>query len=1709
MQGNDSLHPAGIPPVAFPGTNNPTQVSAPSALPSVPGTIAGQVRKPSLALDASHPASGPEETPLPVVRRYKRHAVAMADVGAGGENPAGRALPGRHHHKKRPAGGVDAETGQEAGGMQQVQAKIQEEHKRWVEEDAKIRAGLEDWTPHIRDDASPKVDTGDVVAGKLKHHGKKSKGPAGVDDGTGAEGMSKSGNDERKEETKGPVADTLASAELEGSKSASKANEADADTESGLIQEKIEKTKHNKARGKGVDDGTNAANMVSSAAQASASAHKSGDPPAGDSSKSELAPAMVSDSACEERQEADQRHHRANRDKRKSGVDEETGAEQTAKAKANEKAAYHQPESSENAKLHSGGNESTGTAVVGHSSKNAMSGMGHIVSDNKIKVPAAEKAKVSKKKYDAGSIEDIAAWANIAISPERPAAELQKPAIGMEKPCAEVVGGTEKKHSVGETMRPVATAARVGDSGKEAENAKGSSCGQKTGGKQHRRKPKSGVDEGDEAEAKIQSQTAGLAAQTAAEGGNGHGKSKRNHGAAGVDAGADVQAEPSAAEESKRDPSREPKPRATAAAGHDAKAEIPAKVPSVGEDERDNKEISFSAKQHAVDVGIDAKTAGPPVAEGPSSIHIAPPEVEPVLISPTVRVAPIVSSAGDEAAVKSHGSAPPAATGEEHIMPTNEPESRVGVTEAKAEAEKMGSPPANSDRLQEKLAPSPGRLAKGANESDGKSGSVRTEHAEAHPPIVAEPMEKRILVETCKENASSHENTGEVPARLPAKEMDATREGEHVLAADAETSGPELGIDCKAESSPLAAADAGKKSEVPPVADPIPEKQEEDRNDQEEGKSLNGAMNAVGEEGTRALPSAGKTQGKHPHEGEAELARGDSIRNIAEWAHVALPPVEQPNANPHLDVSSSPSVPLTIQDEIKAAPALSPTGDEDKTPPPPPPVNEANLLPASGECHSGVNFGAPDKEVASTSEVNVGTAAIPSCASRTPSAETLQDGVVPATTKYPALKPKSRQNQKRYLSSHRGPLSGIVPASLGVKPIDPQAAEENDKVGIEVPGSSKNDNDEVHIGISQNRFGNVPNIKLIPPIPDTAAADTADNANGKNPSQTAEVTRIMVQQTEEIKQYTPTVNDVNLNASRAAIPGIIPENEAPPSSSREMLKSSARDDAAEDSYESHSYSSGENNAEVGGETANHVAATNPGRVWTLGGENVESYESGSFESKAANENDNKTPAAEESYESHSYAGDSAAVPGETAPECESPAKIVLVEAKPELPKNFVYSRLVLVFVILNLMAIATAFCLGAVAYSSARRTRSRLKTLRTTTARRLEELYNGTSNIGASFSASRASISDTFGQRDSLWDLQDVVSALSPINDSASTWNGSVSSLYTTIAAKVDGEMAVLPALITNYATQIGTALDNLKSTLDSCLAYAPSILNLISEIRSKLPSVTSTVESTASTLSTFSTTMEAYIADITPKLLYSKGYKTQTTFNFYPTSMTCAIPAKKILLVSVPGDYHLASVLDTSLVSATITNMDYGLDTTDWPYQLPDYNALMFDLHDGYYTVVTFGTLAQQSMIAFMDRGGSVMFSHDTMGSTASGWDSNLYTYCGINAASIATTYTTSVDKYTSNTCHQIYSYPNDMTSFSSLTVVTTHNSPYQVSTGALLYGYVSFQYVYLAAKASSTTSQRCAITTAGHTSTLNGNENKLMNNVAYWLVHTHYGGN
>ncbi len=449
---------------------------------------------------------------------------------------------------------------------------------------------------------------------------------------------------------------------------------------------------------------------------------------------------------------------------------------------------------------------------------------------------------------------------------------------------------------------------------------------------------------------------------------------------------------------------------------------------------------------------------------------------------------------------------------------------------------------------------------------------------------------------------------------------------------------------------------------------------------------------------------------------------------------------------------------------------------------------------------------------------------------------------------------------------------------------------------------------------------------------------------------------------------------------------------------------------------------------------------------------------------------------------------------DTQPTCRTVDKLAPEVTKP--PESILCSKLMLALMVSNLVMVLALVCFVAYSVVNLKGAGSRMRDVRASGPRRILETKNASASVVQMFNATDSDVNSTMSSWGSLWNIGGFENTMAQY-ESADT--------YTLAATKVDTEMSVLPTLIGNYANTI----DALASSINGRLTLVPNMLYLVGYNSAHLSSIDSTVKSTSSAFSTFSTTMQTYLSNILPRTYYMSKFLSLTTCIFYSKSLTYAMPTKKVAIISADSaNVYLPKLIDSSLFPNTIFDpLIYTTDTaTGWQYSLPQYSAVMFDFYDGYTSA--FSTTAQESLVAFMNRGGNVMFPYGTLTRLSTTWDSALYTYCGIDITTgTNTVYTTHADLNAANACHQIIAYPNDLTKKSWLLVSPTYSEPWAATNAKQLYGFNNFIDTYLTAITNG--AQKCVVTDAGYSYTFTADEKALFNNVGYWMLYNHYGGN
>lgn len=581
---------------------------------------------------------------------------------------------------------------------------------------------------------------------------------------------------------------------------------------------------------------------------------------------------------------------------------------------------------------------------------------------------------------------------------------------------------------------------------------------------------------------------------------------------------------------------------------------------------------------------------------------------------------------------------------------------------------------------------------------------------------------------------------------------------------------------------------------------------------------------------------------------------------------------------------------------------------------------------------------------------------------------------------------------------------------------------------------------------------------------------------------------------EEAKKITPTVSDIQGEPIKIPVPPPLPVptvialTPKPAAEGTAPFMSTNEPSPAEASYESGSYDSIEEPRLV-------VALDNPAPP--LPGEE-ESYESGS----CASASDPEPPVvAGESYESGSYSGggeSGIAVPERSGGGKEPGCEPVVIDGK--------NAHFILLLLFANLLLVLTV---GSVIICNAveiRRTRSRLKGIRSAGAAWNQAQQNVTSTINDSFSSATSNRSSEFElQAATFFDPGINMSEI--LARSADVQNFSISS-NESITAMLGSEDQV-PDLLETTTQTVCDRLDSANQYFDTLFTSTYPLMTAMQALVSALASASTVRTSAETTLLACKSTLESSIPTVMDTIQYINAFFEVTTAWFHPGSMMVAKKAKRVILISVnSANVYMRSVLDTSVMNSQIDYVYFS--SSGWYYSLNFYDAVIFDCLDGYNDHATFDTFVQKSMVAFMDRGHAILFSHDVF--SQSGWDADLYKYCGIAQQSTDNSYSSTIYKYSaSNACHQIFSYPNDLFTATSINTQETHGPRTSTLLGAdLLYGLGGYTYFYLVARTNTTSTQKCAISMAGHNTPLATAEKQILNNVAYWMVHEdyHYGG-
>ncbi len=376
--------------------------------------------------------------------------------------------------------------------------------------------------------------------------------------------------------------------------------------------------------------------------------------------------------------------------------------------------------------------------------------------------------------------------------------------------------------------------------------------------------------------------------------------------------------------------------------------------------------------------------------------------------------------------------------------------------------------------------------------------------------------------------------------------------------------------------------------------------------------------------------------------------------------------------------------------------------------------------------------------------------------------------------------------------------------------------------------------------------------------------------------------------------------------------------------------------------------------------------------------------------------------------------------------------------------------------------------------------------------------------ISNTLASSAVQINSTFDEED--WGFQNI-----NLTDISTLTNVSYEIVENSweVAQEKHGRYYNISDLVANSTARVCQDLDSALANLYVYFNSGSSLDSLIAYIRSVLNHVSTVVASASGTATTMKSSLDSTVASILSKVMYMMNFVSIASPIFFSKKRTFSPKAKQVAVIYQGSSATLSTILSQTQLLATITYLLFGTGTlaTDWMYDIPKYDAILFDLCGGCFYPGMATPFPQKYLLALMDRGGSVFFPFYTLG--IGSWDSRIYSYCGISATkTYYYNYGNGVNMLTS--CQQIYSYPADLTTVGSLSVQPHYDLPLVYSDATALYdtnGDAS-RY-YLMTQQSATTTQKCAMISSGLYSSVMSNEAILIRNVVYWLLYNHYPGN
>ncbi len=372
---------------------------------------------------------------------------------------------------------------------------------------------------------------------------------------------------------------------------------------------------------------------------------------------------------------------------------------------------------------------------------------------------------------------------------------------------------------------------------------------------------------------------------------------------------------------------------------------------------------------------------------------------------------------------------------------------------------------------------------------------------------------------------------------------------------------------------------------------------------------------------------------------------------------------------------------------------------------------------------------------------------------------------------------------------------------------------------------------------------------------------------------------------------------------------------------------------------------------------------------------------------------------------------------------------------------------------------------------------------------------------GQSIAVAKASIATGFAAltASSYSDrLNKIISACDEIKawvQAIQTTSGEIYTLLTTDTGFVGA--------LTTKTSQIVGDIGNMQTSMENAFSSTSTSRSIITSITNKASSADSTVNTMTSNLNTLNTGILTPGDEAIANTQYLKSYLAGASFFSSPASIACAVKKKTILIVSASAtNIVISTIIATTGMNAQV---DRVIFTSDWVYSLPYYDLLIFDIFPNYYNTYSFSSTIQICVLAFLQRGGSVLMTIDII-DAATAWNSAVYTYFGVSYNSPKNSATaTSVSVSSANACHQIFRKPNDLTALTSISVKTV-TSAYSTGVAAnLLLSYNGGSNPYLTAAetvVSTSYTTRAAYLTAGSTGSFTGDETKLIHNVIYWLL-------